>query len=519
MATDTIIPGDPTSGRSRSTSFAIAKPPRASLFDKITYGIGSIAFGVKDNGFSVLLLLFYNQALGLSAQSVGFAIMVALFVDAFADPFIGNWSDHLRSRLGRRHPFMYAAALPVAVSYYFLWNPPAGLGEGQLLAYLIVISIVIRICISLYEVPSSALVADLTQDYEERTRFLSYRYFFGWVGGLTMGVAAFSVFLRPSPSDPSGQLNLEGYSNYGLTASLIMVTAIVISSLGTQRRAASFAQPPPRPPFDLARSAGELKETLSNNGFLALLFSSFFAYASIGIAGAVLTYFRIYFWELTGDQISFLMVGNFASVAVALVFAPRFAAVVGKKRAALTFSMLSILLGPLPVVLRLYGIMPPNGSDLLYWILFTSSFVATILSMSGGIVGSSMMADVVEDSAKTTGRHSAGLFFSANAFVLKCVSGVGVLGAGTILDLVGFPQGAKQGEVPADVLWRLGTIEPAIAAGLAFIAFLCLLSYPITREVHEDNLRKLRERDSRLLRPEVTVLEETIEDPRSPATA
>ena len=69
---------------------------------------------------------------------------------------------------------------------------------------------------------SSALVADLTQDYEERTRFLSYRYFFGWVGGLTMGVAAFSVFLRPSPSDPSGQLNLEGYSNYGLTASLIM---------------------------------------------------------------------------------------------------------------------------------------------------------------------------------------------------------------------------------------------------------------------------------------------------------
>jgi GPH family glycoside/pentoside/hexuronide:cation symporter len=75
---------------------------------KVLYGVGAAAFGVKDNGFSFFLLLYYNQVLGLPETWVGLGIMLALFVDL---------SDHLRSRWGRRHPFMYAAALPVAASY------------------------------------------------------------------------------------------------------------------------------------------------------------------------------------------------------------------------------------------------------------------------------------------------------------------------------------------------------------------------------------------------------------------
>src|SRR5262245_12464077 len=101
-------------------------PARApKLWTKLAYGIGSVAFGVKDNGFTIFLLLFYNQVLGLPEAWVGFAIMTALMLDAVIDPFIGYVSDHLRSRWGRRHPFMYAAALPVAVAYYVLWSPPA----------------------------------------------------------------------------------------------------------------------------------------------------------------------------------------------------------------------------------------------------------------------------------------------------------------------------------------------------------------------------------------------------------
>src|SRR5262245_17818337 len=163
-------------------------------------------------------------------------------------------------------------------------------------------SIIIGLCICFYEIVSSALVVDLAQNYDVRTSFLSYRYLFGWVGGLTMAVSAFSVLLRPGPHDPTGQLNLQGYANYGLTASLIMVVVILISSFGTQRYVATFRPPPPRRAFDLARSLGEAWQTVRNRAFAPLMVYWLFGAAATGIGGAALTYFRIYFWELTGDQ-------------------------------------------------------------------------------------------------------------------------------------------------------------------------------------------------------------------------
>jgi Na+/melibiose symporter-like transporter len=488
-------PVDSATGVGETASFTPVGDEKHTVVDKILYGLGSIAFGVKDNGFAVLLLLFYNQALGVPAAAVGLAIMIALMVDAVADPFIGNWSDGFRSKLGRRHPFMYAAALPIAVTYFFLWNPPQGLPPESMFWYLLVMSTIIRICISFYEIPSSALVVDLAQNYDVRTSFLSYRYFFGWVGGLTMGVSAFSVFLRPGPNDPTGQLNLQGYSNYGLTASLIMLVVIVISSLGTQRYVATFRPPPPKRPFDPVRSMNEAWETLRNRAFAPLLVYWLFGAAATGIGGAALTYFRIYFWELSGDQISFLMIGNFASVVVALFLAPRIAAYLGKKRAAIAFAILGMINSPAMYLARLLDIAPDNGSPVLYWLLFGQAFLGSFLLMSGGIVASSMLADVVEDSAVKTGRHSAGLLFSVNAFILKAVTGIGVMGAGFILSFVNFPEGAAQGSVPEGILVRFAIVEPAILLLLQAASLLAVLAYPITRARHEQNLRALAARE------------------------
>ena len=75
--------------------------------------------------------------LGVSATLVSFAIMIALICDAVFDPIIGEISDNWRSHLGRRHPFMYGAAVPVAVLYFMLWNPPSW-SSGALFFYLLV---------------------------------------------------------------------------------------------------------------------------------------------------------------------------------------------------------------------------------------------------------------------------------------------------------------------------------------------------------------------------------------------
>ena len=85
---------------------------QVSLGRKVAYGFGSVAFGVKSNGFDYFFLIFYSQVMGVSAYLVSLALMVALIVDALSDPLIGYLSDNTRSRWGRRHPFMYAAALP-----------------------------------------------------------------------------------------------------------------------------------------------------------------------------------------------------------------------------------------------------------------------------------------------------------------------------------------------------------------------------------------------------------------------
>ena len=115
---------------------------------KFFYGFGSISFGIKNNGFSYFVLFVYSSVLGLPPWMAGLALNLVLIADAITDPLVGYYSDRTRSKLGRRHPFMYAAALPVALTYYFLWTPPGGLTDWQLFSYLLVCATIIRVFIT-----------------------------------------------------------------------------------------------------------------------------------------------------------------------------------------------------------------------------------------------------------------------------------------------------------------------------------------------------------------------------------
>jgi len=172
-----------------------ASRPQLTLSTNILYGVGSIAFGVHQVVLTSALLLFYNQVVGLPAAWVGAAMMVTLIFDAIFDPLIGEWSDHTRSRWGRRHPFMYASAVPAAVAFYFLFDPPLDWSKGHLLIYFGVMLMTVRVLLSLYEIPSSALAPELTLDYDKRTSLMSARFFFGTLGGAAISVLALQVFL------------------------------------------------------------------------------------------------------------------------------------------------------------------------------------------------------------------------------------------------------------------------------------------------------------------------------------
>ena len=136
-----------TSGQAAATG---ALPPglRLPMRLKITHGFGSIAYGLKENGFSTFLLLFYNQVIGLDAGLVGTAIMVALIADAFVDPVIGELSDRTQSRWGRRLPWLYGAPVPLAIAWVLLWNPPE-MGHTMTIVWLVGFAIIVRSLVSM----------------------------------------------------------------------------------------------------------------------------------------------------------------------------------------------------------------------------------------------------------------------------------------------------------------------------------------------------------------------------------
>jgi GPH family glycoside/pentoside/hexuronide:cation symporter len=460
------------------------------LSTKLYYGFGSVAYGVKDNGFAFLLLLFYNQVMGIPAAWVGIGMLTALIVDAVTDPIVGYWSDNLHSRWGRRHPFMYAAALPVSIAFYLLWSPPTGLSQEQIFSYFICVAILVRVAITFYEIPASSLVAELTDDYDDRTSMLAFRFFFGWWGGLSAAVIAYLFFL---PQAEGGVLFREGYRNYGLMGSSLMFTAILVSALGTHRHIPNLAQPPAKRPFDARRIRRELSETLGNRSFIALFISAIFSAMAAGITTSLNVYFNTFFWEFSSEQIGLLTIPLFFSAVLALVLAPRFSQHLGKKRAAIGVASVAFLLAPLPILLRLLGLFPENGTELLFGTLLVFNAIEVTLIIIAAILVSAMVADVVEDSELTTGRRSEGVFFAARSFAQKAVHGVGTLAATLILAAIEFPKGAEPGQVASETIRSLGLVYVPVLAFVYLLALVFLTGYKISRETHFDNLERLSE--------------------------
>ncbi len=475
-------PDTPIAGQAPFVSRPLA------ISTKLYYGFGSVAYGVKDNGFAYFLLLFYNQVMGLPAAWVGLGIMTALVVDALTDPVVGYASDNLHSRFGRRHPFMYASALPVAISFYLLWSPPEFESQVALFAYFCTVAITVRIAITFYEIPSTSLVAELTDDYDQRTSMLAYRYFFGWWGGLAMSASAYLVFL---PQDRGGVLYREGYQAYGLASCVLMFVAIVASALGTHRHIPELRKPPIRERFELGTTLAELRDTLSNRNFLVLFFSALFSAMAAGITTSLNIYFNTYFWELESSQLGLLVLPLFVSAGLALVIGPKLSKAYDKKRAGVGVAATAFFLAPSPIALRLLGLFPANGSDALFWSLFCFNLIEVTLIITAAILASSMVADVVEESELETGRRSEGVFFAARSFIQKAVHGIGTLTATAVLSVIGFPKQATVGEVPDEVIRNLGLVYVPLLMGVYMVALGFLTAYRINRATHEANLQRL----------------------------
>ena len=471
-------------------------PPaeRLPLRLKLGNGVGSIAYGVKDNGFAVLLLLFYSQVLGLEARLVGLILLVALLLDALVDPLVGYWSDKTHSRWGKRHPWMYAAILPMAGAWLMLWHPPQT-SSNWLYGYLLLFAFLMRAAVSCYEIPALSVMPGLTSDYDERTSLTRWRYVFAWAGGLAMLMLAFGVFLVPSARYPVGQLNIDGYGYYGWTGAGLMVAAALAGALSTHRRIARLDSSP-AVHLPLGETVRKVAKTLANRAFLILLATTLLNYINVSMTFSTATYVLTYYWEMPQTGFLVYSIALFVGVIGAFMLVGFLQSRIEKRTGAVGCGLISLAFGLTPYLLRFAGLFPENGQPALIPVLFTLVTISNGLAVATGIMITSMAADIIEASQEKTGERTEGLFFSAYFFTQKCATGIGIFLAGSIVSASGFPAKARPGEVSAAVLDQFAFYFVIVLTVISLLATAMISRFPITRAEHEQRIAKLAALDN-----------------------
>ncbi len=473
------------------------KPPLTRGI-KVSYGVGQAAEGIKNAAFNVFVFFYYTQVLGLPTVYTGIAIGIALAVDSITDPLIGSLSDNWQGSNGRRHPFLYVSILPLGLFFIGLFNPPE-LEEFTLFLWLTVFSVGTRAMMTLYYVPHVSLGAELSEDFNERTEVVAYRYFFSYVGGILTYIIGFVVYF------PDTQFNVEAYAPFGITLSLLMMASILVTALGTKRRIPHLpASRINRESVSILRvlhkTLLEIRSALTNRSFRWLFAGVLIVFAMVGVDNALNLHMNTYFWELQGGGNLFFFAATPVGALIGTALASPLTRWFDKKPSVIIGTLCWALCQVIPVVLRLLGWFPENGTDELLYSLIVIKFIQGLGVVQALIAFNSMVADVVDEHELITGLRQEGIFFSSVSFSNKMTSGIGTVAAGFALALIDWPTGADvqtAADIAPETIAWLGLIYGPIVSGFALVSAYCYSKYGLNRQRHAEvveELAVLRER-------------------------
>jgi Na+/melibiose symporter-like transporter len=410
---------------------------------------------------------------------VGFALLLALCVDAITDPVVGVWSDGLKSRLGRRHPFMYASAIPLAICYMAVFMPPGGMSQAALFLWLLTFAIGTRFSMTLFVIPHQTLVAELTSDCDERTTLQSLRVVFAWIFGLVNAALAYVVFLA------AGLDQAAGYTPFAIFGATVMLVATLVSARGTQR-AALEAQPEADAvkTIPLRQIFGQMLVALESPAYRATVIAGIFLFVGFGVAENLGNYIYTYFWGFTPQQIfGFILVIMVASVGV-LLTARKLSARFGKRKVGMVCGLIHATAFPSLILLKFAGALPPPGSTTLLLMIGVAVYAGYSAIIMGMTMIGSMIADITDEHELRTGSRQEGLLFSANMLLDKAASGVGVFGASIVVKIANIPAGASRDTVSSQVVQNLGLLSMTIAVVFGLGMAWSFSRYRLSRERH-----------------------------------
>lgn len=449
----------------------------------ILYASGSLSVALSYQAFATFIQFLYIDIFGLRAAAVGIVWSLYGIWNAVNDPLAGYWSDRTRTRWGRRVPWIAALFIPLAVSFYFLWSPPAGVVAGpsrNLLLYLLATVLIFDLLWTLVVMNWTALFPEMVPDDRQRATVSGWRQIFSIVG-LLVGVALPPILAGP---------DWGGRGNMALLLSVVTALFFATSLFGSREREDLRHEAPL--PFRQA-----LQATLANRDFRRFLGANLaiqFIFMMLTATTPFYTKYVLGIQEpitLPGLNLT-LDAATQTSLFLGLAFITAFAAMPfwtllaqrwGAWRALRTVCLYSAF------ALLLFFLPRDFYSGMLVVFLFGLGLAGLLM------LTDLLIADVVDDDELNTGRRREGMFFGMNGFVIRFAFTLQGLITGALLEVGGYVSptpGILNPQQPASALWTMRLLIGGIPALAALIAFFSLRHYSL----HGDRLRALQGRSN-----------------------
>lgn len=349
------------------------------------YALGSVATGSFGTVPGLLLLPYLTDTLGITALVAGLIVLGPKAWDVVLNPISGRVSDASTSPSGRRRPFLLFGGLGLAASFALLFAGPTG-PPWLAGTYVVVVFLVCATAYSFFQVPYVSMPAEMTSDYAERTRLMTWR----------VAILALAILLSGATA-PLVVNAFDERSTGHRVMGLYVAAIIAIGALGAWRGTRGA----PELQVDAAEGslADQLRLVRANPAFSALLAT--YVLQAIGV-GAMLAGVAYVADDLLGTKVAATILFA-AFVAPALIVTPwweRFALRRGKK---VGYQLSTALLVGGALVLF------AARQDAI-WLVYPAASVVGVGYAGAQVFPLAMLPDITAQDAAQSGQNRVGVF-------------------------------------------------------------------------------------------------------------
>lgn len=447
--------------------------------DKIGYGVGNLSVGIAMQVVGTYLVFFSTVILGIPGYLVGIAVGFSVFWDAITDPVMGYISDITHSaKYGRRHIYLIIGSLGVSVTIFLMWIIPTHLSTNLKFTLLFIDIILFKTFITIYVTPYTALGAELSSDYNERTSIQSIKTIFFLLGLAFVSVAGLYLFFQPTAEYSHGQLNPISYRNIGIMSAIIVIVSAFLCYISTKKYISRLNQNLLKVEngHNLQIFIDSLKNTIKNKAFRAVALCYLFNNLASAFLSNLGLHVFTYTFVLTSQQIAIILGVQFSVSILSQPLWMMIARKYDKKPSVFIGLSFSTIAGLFFLILVLFR--HQIGSHVLYF--FPYAIFAGFGTGALFTIPLSMVADTIDYDELNRGFRFEGFYFGSLTLYYKLSQAIAIFIIGILLDLIQFDSALPlQSEF---TLMSLGMIL-AIGSMLSFIfAYLSIRMYPLNEE-------------------------------------